>query len=79
MNCNCDLAIASGSQLSFLVVSAILSILQVGAIKFFKLQVGCNCNLQMQGDRNLVLSSYKWIATENQLFVHGLKNQIQNL
>jgi hypothetical protein len=56
MNCNYDLAVASGSQLSlflvasgselsFLVVSVVLSILQVGAIEIFKLQVGCKYNL----------------------------------
>jgi hypothetical protein len=33
----------------------------------------------MQGYRNLILFSYKWVATKSQLFIHGLKNQIQNL
>jgi hypothetical protein len=33
----------------------------------------------VQGDCILFLSSYKWVATESQLFVHGLENQIQNL
>jgi hypothetical protein len=57
----------------------VLSILQVGAIEVFKLQVGYNCNLLGAKSRNLVLSSYKCAATESQLFVYGFKNQIQNL
>jgi hypothetical protein len=37
--------VTDGSQLSFLVASVVLSILQMGVIEIFKLQVGCNCNL----------------------------------
>jgi hypothetical protein len=37
--------VASGLQLSFLVASVVLYILQVGAIEIFKLKMGCNCNL----------------------------------
>jgi hypothetical protein len=49
----------------------------MGAIEIFKLQVGYNCNLL--GASNLVLSSYKWVAIESELFVYRFKNQIQNL
>jgi hypothetical protein len=33
----------------------------------------------VQEDHNFVLSSYKWVVTESQLFAKGFKNQIQNL